>query len=293
MWFKQCKAYRLPETPDAAVLAEALDEHRFVQPGRMDWFTDGFTVPQPFGDELVFAANKTLGISLKREERVLPGAVIKTALDEKIAKIEAEEARQVGRKEKQELKEQIIDELLPRSFTRTSRTDAVLVGGYLLINQTGNKAETLLGRLREALGGLHAWTTTAHRSPSELMTEWLHNGEADGMFELDDYVVLVGAGDMAPEVRIKRKDVTAEEVVQHVKCGKRVAELGLVWRESIAFVLTDKLTMKNIRYLDVLTEEAQGGDTAAEQAYASQVIMANTLTTMLNELAELLGGWQE
>ena len=129
-------------------------------------------------------------------------------------------------------------------FTRTSRTDAVLVGGYLLINQTGNKAETLLGRLREALGGLHAWTTTAHRSPSELMTEWLHNGEADGMFELDDYVVLVGAGDMAPEVRIKRKDVTAEEVVQHVKCGKRVAELGLVWRESIAFVLTDKLTMK-------------------------------------------------
>lgn len=292
MWFKQCKAYRLPETPDAAVLAEALDEHRFVQPGGMDWFTDGFTVPQPFGDELVFAANKTLGISLKREERVLPGAVIKTALDEKIAKIEAEEARKVGRKERQELKEQIIDELLPRSFTRASRTDAVLADGYLLINQTGNKAETLLSHLREALGGLHAWTT-AHRSPSELMTEWLRNGEADGMFELDDYVVLVGAGDMAPEVRIKRKDVTAEEVVQHVKCGKRVAELGLVWRESIAFVLTDKLTMKNIRYLDVLTEEAQGGDTAAEQAYASQVIMANTLTTMLDELAELLGGWQE
>ena len=98
---------------------------------------------------------------------------------------------------------------------------------------------------------------------------------------------------MAPEVRIKREDVTAEEVVQHVKCGKRVAELGLVWRESIAFVLTDKLTMKNIRYLDVLTEEAQGGDTAAEQAYASQVIMANTLTTMLDELAGLLGGWQD
>ena len=26
MWFKQCKAYRLPETPDATVLADALDE---------------------------------------------------------------------------------------------------------------------------------------------------------------------------------------------------------------------------------------------------------------------------
>ncbi len=144
MWFKQCQAYRLPETPDAAVLAAALDEHRFAQPCGLDWFTDGFAVPQPFGDELVFAADKTLGISLKREERVLPGAVIKTALDGKIAKIEAEEARNVSRKERQELKEQIIDDLLPRAFTRASRTDAVLVGGYLLINQTGNKAENLL-----------------------------------------------------------------------------------------------------------------------------------------------------
>lgn len=294
MWFKQCKAYRLPETPDAAVLAEALDEHRFVQPGGMDWFTDGFDVPQPFGDELVFAANKTLGISLKREERVLPGAVIKTALDEKIAKIEAEEARQVGRKEKQELKEQTIDELLPRSFTRASRTNAVLADGYLLINQTGNKAETLLSHLREALGGLPAHPTFTRHSVSELMTQWLLRGEADGQFELDDYVALVGAGDMGAEIRIKREDVTAEEVVRHVKCGKRVVELGLVWRESVVLVLTQDLTLKRLRYLDHLQEDAQShGDSGFDLAVASQIISSNALASILDELAELLGGWQE
>ena len=294
MWFKQCQAYRLPETPDAAVLAAALDEHRFAPPCGLDWFTDGFTVPQPFGDELVFAADKTLGISLKREERVLPGAVIKTALDGKIAKIEAEEARNVGRKERQELKEQIIDDLLPRAFTRASRTDAVLVGGYLLINQTGNKAENLLSHLREALGGLRALPTFTRRSASELMTQWLLRGEADGQFELDDYVALVGAGDMAPEVRIKREDVTAEEVVQHVKCGKRVVELGLVWRESVVLVLTQDLTLKRIRYLDHLQEDGQShGDSGSDLAAASQIIAGNALAMILDELAELLGGWQE
>lgn len=294
MWFKQCQAYRLPETPDAAVLAAALDEHRFAPPCGLDWFTDGFAVPQPFGDELVFAANKTLGISLKREERVLPGAVIKTVLDGKIAKIEAEEARKVGRKERQELKEQIVDELLPRAFTRASRTDAVLVGGYLLINQTGNKAENLLSHLREALGGLRALPTFTRRSASELMTQWLLRGEADGQFELDDYVALVGAGDMGAEIRIKREDVTAGEVVQHVKCGKRVVELGLVWRESVVLVLTQDLTLKRIRYLDHLQEDAQShGDDAAGNAFASQIIMAHALTGILDELAELLGGWQE
>ncbi|WP_153716913.1 recombination-associated protein RdgC [Eikenella corrodens] len=294
MWFKQCQAYRLPETPDAAVLAAALDEHRFAPPCGLDWFTDGFAVPQPFGDELVFTADKTLGISLKREERVLPGAVIKTVLDEKIAKIEAEEARKVGRKERQELKEQIIDELLPRAFTRASRTDAVLVGGYLLINQTGNKAENLLSHLREALGGLRALPTVTRRSVSELMTQWLLRGEADAQFELDDYVALVGAGDMAPEIRIKREDLTAEEVVQHVKCGKRVAELGLVWRERVVLVLTQDLTLKRIRYLDHLQEDAQShGDSGFDLAAASQIIAGNALAMILDELAELLGGWQE
>ena len=294
MWFKQCQAYRLPETPDAAVLAAALDEHRFAPPCGLDWFADGFAVPQPFGDELVFAADKTLGISLKREERVLPGAVIKTVLDGKIAKIEAEEARKVGRKERQELKEQIIDDLLPRAFTRASRTDAVLVGGYLLINQTGNKAENLLSHLREALGGLRAQPTVTRRSVSELMTEWLLRGEADGQFELDDYVALVGAGDMAPEVRIKREDVTAKEVVQHVKCGKRVVELGLMWRESVVLVLTQDLTLKRLRYLDHLQENAQShGDSGFDLAAASQIISSNALASILDELAELLGGWQE
>lgn len=294
MWFKQCQAYRLPETPDAAVLAAALDEHRFVPPCGLDWFADGFAVPQPFGDELVFAADKTLGISLKREERVLPGAVIKTVLDEKIAKIEAEEARKVGRKERQELKEQIVDELLPRAFTRASRTDAVLVGGYLLINQTGNKAENLLSHLREALGGLRAQQTVTRRSASELMTQWLLRGEADGQFELDDYVALVGAGDMGAEIRIKREDVTAEEVVQHVKCGKRVVELGLVWRESVVLVLTQDLTLKRLRYIDHLQEDAQShGDSGFDLAAASQIISSNALASILAELAELLGGWQE
>ena len=52
-------------------------------------------------------------VALKREDKVLPGAVVRDLLAEKVAAIEAAEARNVGRKEKLELKEQIIDDLLP------------------------------------------------------------------------------------------------------------------------------------------------------------------------------------
>ena len=52
--------------------------------------------------------------------------------------------------------------------------------------------------------------------------------------------------------------------------------------------------MKRISYLDHLQEDAESqGDDAAGNAFASQIIMAHALTGILDELAELLGGWQE
>ena len=119
-------------------------------------------------------------------------------------------------------------------------------------------------------------------------------GEAAGNFELDSDALLRGAGDVAPEVKVRRQDLTADEVVQHVKNGKTVTQLGLVWREQIAFILTQDFTLKRIQYLDVLQEEADShGSDAASLAFASQVLMAEALSTMLEELAAYLGGWQE
>jgi recombination-associated protein rdgC len=67
-----------------------------------------------------------------------------------------------------------------------------------------------------------------------------------------------------------------------------------VWREQIAFVLTDEFALKRIQYLDVLQEEAeQQGDDAASLAFASQILMAQSLSLMIVELAQHLGGWQE
>ena len=53
-------------------------------------------------------------------------------------------------------------------------------------------------------------------------------------------------------------------------------------------------TLKRIQYLDVLQEEAEShGDDAASLAFASQILMAEALSTMVDELAAHLGGWQD
>ena len=295
MWFKQVTPIRVFELPEAERLKTAIAENWFCSPTGLDWFSEGFCSPVPFGNPIIFEAQKTMLISLMREEKVLPSSAIKHKLDEKVAKIQTSEGRNVGRKEKMELRQAIIDELLPKALTKSSRTNGLLAKGWLWTDTANRrKAENLLTKLREALGGLPAQQPDTRQSPSSLMTNWLLQGEAQGRFELDSDVTLVGAGDVAPKVKISRKDLTATDVVRHAQNGMIVTELGLVWNERVAFILTQDFTLKRIKWMDVVQEEAEGeADDAHSKAYATQLLMAAALSVMFGELVELLGGWQE
>ena len=295
MWFKQVTPFRVFELPEKRYLDESLGNSWFTELQGLGWFTEGFTHPSAFSDRAVSEAEKTMLIALKREEKVLPSAAIKHKLDEQIIKIQAHEGRNVGRKEKQELREAIIDDLLPKSLIKSSRTYGLFAGEWLFVDTANRrKAENLLTKLREALGGLPAQQPLTRQSPSALMTNWLLQGEAQGRFMLDFDVTLVGAGDVAPKIKISRKDLTDEDVVRHAKNGMTVTELGLVWNDRVAFILTQDLTLKHIQWLDVVQEEAEGScDDAESMAYATQLLMEAALSAILGELVDLLGGWQE
>lgn len=295
MWFKQVTPFRVFELPEAERLKTAIAENWFCSPTGLDWFSEGFCSPVPFGNPIIFEAQKTMLISLMREEKVLPSAAIKHKLDEQVVKIQTTEDRNVGRREKHELREAIIDDLLPKALIKSNRTYGLFAGEWLFVDTANRrKAENLLTKLREALGGLPAQQPNTRQSPSSLMTNWLLQEEAQGRFELDSDVTLVGVGYVAPKVKISRKDLTATDVVQHAKNGMIVTELGLVWNERVAFILTQDFTLKRIKWLDVVQEEAEGScDDAESMAYATQLLMEAALSAILGELVDLLGGWQE
>ena len=295
MWFKQVTPFRLLELPEKRYLDESLGNSWFTEPQGLDWFSEGFTHPNAFTDLAVFEAQKSMLINLMREEKVLPSAAIKHKLDEQVVKIQTAEGRNVGRREKHELREAIIDDLLPKALIKSSRTYGLFAGEWLFVDTANRrKAENLLTKLREALGGLSAQHPAPRQSPASLMTNWLLQGEAQGRFVLDSDVTLVGVGDVAPKVKISRKDIPAEDVVQHAKNGMKVTELGLVWNDRVAFILTQDLTLKRIQWLDVVQEEAEGScDDAESMAYATQLLMEAALSAILGELVDLLGGWQE
>ena len=297
MWIKQAKFFILQKNamPNNETLSQALSEHAFQSVSGLALFSEGFANAVSFADDFVFSTQNSDKISLKKEERILPAAAVKDLLEDKIADIQAKTARRVGRKEKQRLKEELTNELLPKTLTKSSRTHLYLLpkNGLLFVdNANANRAENAVSRLREALGDLPAVLPNTVKSPSSLMTDWLLSGECAGGFDLDDSCEMKSLGDeTSTTVRVARADLTCEEVKLHAKSGKTVTQLGLTWQDKIAFVLSDDLSIKRIRFLDIVQEEAENdSDDMPALTAATQLLATQTLADMIDELIAHLGG---
>jgi len=296
MWFKQLSFYRLSgeSTPDAAHLSDALNKTPFHACSGLDWFTEGWVWPASHLDEPVFSTRGHILVSLKREDKVLPAAVIRDFVEIKASEIEEREHRNVGRKEKQALKEQVTDDLLPRAFVRSSRMSAYLDTRrrWLMVDSgTASKAEALVSKLREALPPFPAALPRTQIAPHTAMTDWLAAGEAPEGFELDADCELKDSSENGAVVRCVRMDLTSDEIRQHIATGKQATKVGLIWKERVRFLLTDTLQLKRIQFLDVLQDEAsQAGDDSASLFEATFTLMSEELGELVEALIEALGG---
>ncbi len=298
MWFKQLSLFRLnlSALPDLEALAAGMEKHGFAPPSGLEWYSKGFVAPASHApDRLLHPLAGGALAALKREDKVLPAATIRDELDDWIADIESREARKVGRKEKRELKDHITDDLLPKAMTKTSRNRALLdvQAGWIMVDAAGQKAESLVSALREALPPFPARLPRTLLSPGSAMTLWITGTLPDG-FELDCDAVMRSPGDDGATVRCSRQDLTAREVQEHIETGKVVTQLGLVWQQRIRFVLTDKLELKRLQFLDVLQEQAsQAGDDAPSLFDATAVLMLGELRELVADLIAALGGEAE
>ncbi|UTH72557.1 recombination-associated protein RdgC [Chromobacterium sp. IIBBL 290-4] len=299
MWFRQLSFYRLTEKNaiSADKLLSALEKRPFQPCMGLDWFSEGWVPPASHLGAPLHAGRGSLMVALRREDKVLPASVIRDFVDMKVQEIEDKELRKVGRKEKLALKEQVTDDLLPRAFVRSGRTQAYmdLQRGWLMVDSGASaKAEALVSKLREALPPFPAALPRTKLAPHTAMTDWLAAGEAPGGFELDADCELKDSSENGAIVRCSRIDLTSDEIRQHIATGKQATKLGLIWNEKIRFQLTDTLQLKRIQFLDVLQDEAsQAGDDRESLFEATFLLMSEELGELVDALVEALGGLEE
>ena len=121
MWYKNVRVYQL--TKDIALVEELLQqklaEFTFTPCHSQQPESLGWTSPILDEELLYHKQGQTIGLKLKIQQRILPSPVIREALEEKIKQKQADEGRRIFSREKRQLKDEIIEQLLPRSFTRS------------------------------------------------------------------------------------------------------------------------------------------------------------------------------
>ena len=299
MWFKNLLTYRL--TQEVPFEPEALEAALASKPARpcasQELTTYGFVAPFGKGADapLVHVSGEYLLIAARKEERILPSSVVNDAVKEKVEEIETEQMRKVYKKERDQIKDEIIQAFLPRAFIRRSMIFAAIAPrlGMILVNSASAKrAEDLLSTLREVIGSLPVRPATVKIAPSATMTDWVKSQQAaEGFYVLDECELRDTAED-GGIVRCKRQDLTGEEIQLHLSTGKVVTQLALAWQDKLSFVLDDKMVIKRLKFEELLQEQAEqdGGDEAQQQFDASFLLMMMTFTEFLPVLFEALGG---
>lgn len=296
MWFKNLHIYRFNKRFDysAESLDKALQGHAFQPCSSHDFSRYGWVPPLAgHSDMLVHGCNGYILICARKQEKVLPPAAVNEQVEEKVRELESTEGRSVYRKEKRSIKENVIHGLLPRALTRSFHLYAYFAPGQklLVLDTPGTaRAEEFLDYLRASLGSLPVVPLACRSDAGDIMTRWLRSKPPEG-FHPEDECVLRNTLESTNVVRCKGQELESEEILGHIKAGKRVIELGLNWREAIGFVLTEELRIKRLKFSDDLKEEWQSdtGDAAGrfDQDFS---VMTLQISKLLDELFKALGG---
>jgi len=96
-------------------------------------------------------------------------------------------------------------------------------------------------------------------------------------------------------IRGRHLDLQSDEVKIHLDAGKQVTKLAIEWNERINCLLCDDLSIKRLRFMDMVMEEAAdvAADDAAARFDADFTLMAMELALFIPRYIEIYGGLDE
>ncbi|WP_396621396.1 recombination-associated protein RdgC [Marinobacter sp. W-8] len=299
MWFRNARVFRFTKPFDisAEALEEKLQADAFKPCGPQETNRQGWVPPLgKHGDQLVHSANGYHLIALRKEEKILPGPVVKEAVEERAEAIELEQGRKVRRKEKDELKEQVMLEMLPQAFSRNRRCFAYLApqDGVLVVDAgSAKQAEDLASTLRKSLGSLPVRPPAVEQSPAFTFTGWLNESiDHPANITLGSECELKDPSEDGGVVRCKGLDLKADEIRNHLEAGMQVTKLAVTWDDNVSFVLDEELGIRRLKFGETLQEQLDDVDVddALAKFDAAFTIMTLELSRLIPGLLEALGG---
>lgn len=302
--FKTASFFRIANDfvlPPLDALEDVLQAARFVPCGPTQPDSHGWVAPR--GNKSTMLAESVGGqliLKLCTERRPLPASAVKAAMEERIEKYKLETGNErVSARIKKEMKEEVVQDLLPRAFTKRSATlvwlDPV---NKLLVVDSGSLtgADKVVTALIEALseipgaGPILVKPVQTNETAVACMSHWLATREAPVSFSVDRDCELKTPDEQKSAVRYSRHTLEIDEVAQHIAAGKLPTQLAMTWDDRVSFVLTDSAQVRKLKLLDVVMDGVQKGGKDDDGFDTDAAILTGELSALIPDLLEALGG---
>lgn len=215
--------------------------------------SDGFT--ELYDDFVLDIGDGLFALMYKRNERLLPPKVISLEVSKRVKAIEVKDGRKVFRKEKTNIRDEVIFDLLPKAFVIPTHNLVIIdtkTNTLIISSNSNNRAEEILNVLRETLGTLSITPISLSVSAVDVLNNWAvpENKKPEGVVLTDRCELYTDAGDaQAKFINVAIED---ESVNQHILDGWRVSRASIIFEDHVEFDLTDSFAFKRIKMLAAL-----------------------------------------
>ncbi|MDF7670482.1 recombination-associated protein RdgC [Orbaceae bacterium ESL0721] len=292
LWFRNAIIYQMSDDNplNKENVINAVKSQLFVPCGSLDNTKMGWISPYHDNsdeDDLIVDMQGHLLLKMKKETKIIPSAVVKLALAEKISKQEQVQGRRLNKTEKASLKDEVMIDLIPRAFSKYRY--------YWLWIDTKNRriildcssftqAEEILAILRKPMGTLSLKPLSIDKPVEQVMTQWVKEKRHFPPLLLGDEAELKDPIDGNGIIRCKDQDVTSEEIENHINAGKWVTKLKLFDERGVNFIANADLTLKRIKFDSAILDENEdiGADELEKRLEADFLIMSATLADTID-----------
>ena len=303
--FKSASFFRIATDfvlPPLEALEEVLQTAQFMPCGATQPESVGWVPPR--GNKstvMVETVGTQVILRLSIERRPVPASAVKAEVEARVEKYKQETGRErASAKIKKEFKEEAMQALLPRAFTKRSSTTLWIDpdNKFLVVDSASLAgADKVVSQLIEALSeipgsrpGLMAKPVQTTMAAGAAMAHWLASREAPVGFTVDRDCELKMPDDQKSTVRYSRHTLEIDEVAEHIASGKVPTQLAMTWNERVSFVLTDMAQVKKIKLLDVVLDGVQENGKDDDGFDTDAAIVTGELSALIPDLLEALGG---
>ena len=240
---------------------------------------------------MVYVVKDFLLICLQTEAKLLPATIVRQKLNEKIKVIRLKQDKKVSYKEKNILKQEVYNELLPQAFGVLYRTYAFIdTKNNWLILDTNNakRTENFITFFKRSLSKIKI-TSPEIKKLSPILTKWLLNNDHPKSLNIDDAFVLQDPKQAERSIRIQKQDLSSNYVQSILKNNFEISQIKMTWNDQVTFVLKNDFTLQSLQYQDSVVElrNADKNDTEEGSFRADFFIMSGLLTKMFQEFLKI------